>query len=103
KGSPRAGFSEWPGAGDQPGKLLSPLALGEMLRTEFAYFQINWGDLIDFAPTMLQPVGGMDRIARAFERRVRPMLRLGAEVREIRRAAEGVRILYRRRESGRLH
>ena len=103
KGSPRAGFGEWPGAGDQPGKLLSPLALGEMLRTEFAYFQINWGDLIDFAPTMLQPVGGMDRIARAFERRVRPMLRLGAEVREIRRAAEGVRILYRRQESGRLH
>ena len=103
KGSARAGFGEWPGAGDQPGKLLAPLALSEMLRTEFAYFQINWGDLIDFAPTMLQPVGGMDRIARAFERRVRPMLRLGAEVREIRRAGEGVRVLYRRRGSGRLH
>jgi monoamine oxidase len=103
KGSPRAGFGEWPGAGDRPGKVLSPLALSEMLRTDFAYFQINWGELIDFAPTMLQPVGGMDRIARAFERRVGPMLRLGAEVREIRRAGEGVRILYRRGAGGRGH
>ncbi|HUN48428.1 MAG TPA: flavin monoamine oxidase family protein [Stellaceae bacterium] len=95
KGSGRAGFSEWPGAGDAEGKLVAPLDRRELLRPPFAFFQQNWSELIDFAPTMLQPKGGMDQIARAFERAVRPMVRFRAEVREIRRHGEGVRIHYR--------
>ncbi len=94
-GSARAGFSEWPGAGLQEGKLLAPLDRAELLQPPFAFFQLDWGELIDFAPTMLQPKGGMDQIARAFERAVHPMIRFSTEVREIRRAGDGVRVVYR--------
>ena len=99
-GSSRLGYSEWPGAGARPGVTLKPLDRGELLKPVFAYFQLNWAEQIDFAPTMLQPVGGMDRIAAAFERRLRGSIRYGAEVREIRREGEGVRIVYRDRRDG---
>jgi monoamine oxidase len=44
--------------------------------------------------TMLQPVGGMDRIARAFESRLPGRITFGAHVREIRKRSAGVRIVY---------
>ncbi|MFI4988403.1 MAG: flavin monoamine oxidase family protein [Alphaproteobacteria bacterium] len=103
KGSPRAGYGEWPGAGLAAGTPLAPFGLDEILKTDFAYFQINFGELIDFAPTMLQPKGGMDRIAHAFERRIRALIRYHAEVKEIRRAGEGVRVLYRDGIAGKMH
>ena len=50
---------------------------------------------------MLQPVGGMDRIAAAFASRLRPMIRLNAEVKQIRRTGEhGARVVYRDRRTG---
>ena len=99
-GSGRLGYAEWPGAGARPGTPLAPLERAELLKPVFAYFQLNWAEFIDFAPTMLQPVGGMDRIAAAFERRLHNSIRYGAEVREIRRESEGVRVIYRDRRSG---
>jgi len=99
-GSSRLGYSEWPGAGARPGVPMKPLERAELLKPVFAYFQLNWAELIDFAPTMLQPAGGMDRITAAFERRLHPSIRYGAEVREIRRERAGVRIVYRDRVSG---
>ncbi|MGH7125691.1 MAG: flavin monoamine oxidase family protein [Stellaceae bacterium] len=98
--SERLGYREWPGAGARPGVALQPLERAELLKPVFAYFQLNWAEFIDFAPTMLQPVGGMDRIAAAFERRLHGKIRYGAEVREIRREGAGVRILYRDRRTG---
>jgi monoamine oxidase len=95
RGSVRGGFSEDPGAGDRPGTPNPPIPLGELLKAPFEYFTLNFAESIDFAPTMLQPVGGMDRIARAFERRVGSTIRFGAEVRQIRRAGERVRVVYR--------
>ncbi len=100
KGSGRLGYSDWPGAGARPGVPLAPLERAELLKPVFAYFQLNWAELIDFAPTMLQPVGGMDRIAAAFERRLHGKIRYDAAVREIRRAGAGVRIVYRDRRTG---
>ena len=98
--SSRLGYSEWPGAGARTGTPMPPLERAELLKPVFAYFQLNWAEFIDFAPTMLQPVGGMDRIAAAFETRLHGMIRYGAEVREIRRERDGVRVLYRDRRSG---
>jgi monoamine oxidase len=94
KGTSRAGYVDWPGAGPHPGKPLEPLPLADLLRTDFAYFQMNFAESVDFAPTMLQPTGGMDGIARAFERQVHRLIRYRAEVREIRRIGEGVRVVY---------
>ena len=99
-GSSRLGYSELPGAGARPGMSMEPLEREELLKPVFAYFQLNWAEAIDFAPTMLQPVGGMDRIAAAFEKRLHKMIRYDAVVREIRREHEGVRIVYRDRRGG---
>jgi monoamine oxidase len=99
KGSDRLGYSETPGAGARPGTPLEPIERAELLKPVFAYFQQNWAEFIDFAPTMMQPVGGMDRIAGAFERRLHGRIRYGAEVREIRREGAGVRIVYRDRRT----
>src|SRR5262249_31786258 len=101
-GSDRIGYRELPGAGARPGTPLEPLERSGLLKRVFAYFQLNWAELIDFAPTMLQPIGGMDRIAAAFERRLHGVIRYGAEVREIRRKGKGVRVVYRDRRSGAL-
>jgi monoamine oxidase len=46
----------------------------------------------DMQATMLQPVGGMDRIAYAFYDKVRPMVRLNTPVKAIRRIGQRVRI-----------
>jgi monoamine oxidase len=51
-------------------------------------------EIWDMQATMLQPVGGMDRIASAIAARVRPLVRFNTPVREIRRAGERVRILH---------
>ncbi len=45
--------------------------------------------------TMLQPVGGMDMIARAFEERVGHLITFDAEVLELRQDERGVRIPYK--------
>jgi monoamine oxidase len=44
---------------------------------------------VDYAATMLQPVGGMDRIAAALHAALGPSVLLGCEVVSLRRAAEG--------------
>jgi monoamine oxidase len=44
--------------------------------------------------TMFQPVGGMDRIAYAFAGKLGPVVQYDAPVREIRKTANGVRIVY---------
>jgi monoamine oxidase len=46
----------------------------------------------DMQATMLQPVGGMDRIAHAIYEQVKPAVRLGTPVTAIRRTGERVRI-----------
>jgi len=52
-------------------------------------------------PTMLHPVGGMDKLPVAIAAALRGRPRLNAEVREIRRSGEGVRIVYRDSRKGR--
>lgn len=48
----------------------------------------------DMQATMLQPVGGMDRIAHAIYDQIRAEVRLGAPVSQIRRNGNGVRIVH---------
>jgi monoamine oxidase len=102
RGSPRAGWAEPPGAGTEYGKLNEPLPLNTLTSVEFWEETSGFGDLYEQSATMLQPVGGMDRIAAAFAARVKPMLRFNAEVKQIRRAGErSTRVVYRNRASGR--
>src|SRR6267378_2055802 len=57
-------------------------------------------DLFDMQATMFQPVGGMDRIAAAFEKKLSHGIRFDASVEQIRKTPKGVRIGYRDRKTG---
>ncbi|MFN8511222.1 MAG: flavin monoamine oxidase family protein [Chloroflexia bacterium] len=93
RGSERRGYRETPGSGDQPGTLDAPYGLGALLQSGFwENFAGEWA--FDQQMTMLQPVGGMDRIAAAFAERIGDTIRYGCEVRELRRTATGVRVAY---------
>jgi monoamine oxidase len=55
------------------------------------------GALLDFQTTMFEPVGGMDMIARAFQRAVGDdLITLGARVTAIQQNAQGVTVAYER-------
>ena len=94
-GQPSSGYSDWPGGYDDPGKPLDPLAIKEMLPNRGAAFPQIFQAIIDMQPTMMQPVGGMDRIAHALYLAVQPSVRLGEPVTAIRREGDGVRIEHR--------
>jgi monoamine oxidase len=95
-GTSRGGYLEPPGAGLRPPGALNPtLDLGELLASDFWGYKLHFGEGFTQAATMMEPVGGMDMIARAFAERVGPMITYDAVVTEIRRDGEGARIVYR--------
>jgi len=55
---------------------------------------------VDHPHTMYQPVGGMDQIAKAFERELENMITYNAEVQELRQDADGVRVPWRNTATG---
>lgn len=93
EGSVRAGHGV---AKPAPGSLpafSAPVPLDRLLHPEL------WGALLhteypEFSATMLQPVGGMDRITHAFEQRLHDELQLGAVVRQVRQNGEGVSVTF---------
>lgn len=96
-GSPRAGFPGQQDTGSrQRGELLSPLQLQDLIGDTFWQQRQGFAEGIEQQATMLQPVGGMDRIARAFEAQVAADLVTDAVVTEIRKTASGVSIVYNR-------
>ncbi len=102
KGSSRRGYSTFPGASLEPGpgKREDPFDLKALIQSGFGnYFSSEYS--IDQQMTMFEPVGGIDQIAKAFEQRLSDKITYGAEVKEIRKTANGVRITYADR-TGRL-
>jgi monoamine oxidase len=99
KGVPTAaanlGFTDWPGGYDDPGTPLDPLILKEVLPNQGAAFPQIFESIIDMQPTMLQPVGGMDGIARALYRQVKASVRFNQPISAIRREGDRVRIEHR--------
>jgi monoamine oxidase len=92
--SNRRGFDKDPGGGiDSRPTLSDPLTLSQivqsglwrMLGTSFRY---------EFSPSMLQPVGGMDRIAMAMYREVAPLVQFGAKVVRIDQDERGVTVAH---------
>jgi monoamine oxidase len=92
-GSSRRGYATPQGAADSPGEVADPYDLSALLQLGFAGDAVSeWG--FDQQMTMFQPVGGMDQIAKALERQVGRLITYEAEVKQIRKTPEGVRILY---------
>jgi monoamine oxidase len=95
KGSTRSGYRALPGASFDTGVRRDPVDL-RLLLDENLWTGVVFEDIFVMQATMLQPVGGMDRIPAAFEKRLHSQIRLGAQVKQIRRLPKGVRIFYDR-------
>ena len=76
-----------------------PLGLSEVLRSRHWRYLGNFAEF-EFQTTMMQPVGGMDAIGRAFGRELDGAIRYGAKVTRIRQSGSGVAITYADRASG---
>jgi monoamine oxidase len=88
------GYTNSPGAIGGPGEATVPLDLEALVKAGYSSgleFLKNYNQ----QPTMLTPVGGMDRIPYAFAEKLGGVIHFNSPVREIRRlAAGGVRVLY---------
>ena len=101
KGSERGGYrGERVNAGLKPGALDDPLEFGELVNSDFWKYEPGLGHTLNQTPTLLQPVGGMDAIAKAFVERVGGLIRYRSVVEEIQKTGRGVRIVYRSGGSG---
>ena len=94
KGSPRAGYKVAPGAGRQDGVVDTPLNLTALLDGNF------WDEMLieetwDWQATMMQPVGGMDRIPYAFAKSLGDIIQYNSPVTAIRKTANGVAVSYK--------
>ena len=98
KGSSRSGYTEWPSAQSE-GKARDPLPLSLLLDMDL-WNGVIFEDIIDQQATMFQPVGGMDAIPKAFEKRLGKVIQHNCEVTELRRADKGVRVTYLDKKSG---
>jgi monoamine oxidase len=94
----RAGFPGQENVGSrQRGELLSPAQLQQLVTDFFWELRLSFSQGFDQQPTMLQPVGGMDRVARAFEAQVANDIVFQAVVTEVRKTATGTSVTYQDR------
>jgi monoamine oxidase len=77
----------------------APTALPELLHSGLWKF-LSIGNEYDFHTSIFQPVGGMDMIARAFQKRVGDLIRYNAKVTDIRQDDTGVTVTYVDRVGG---
>jgi len=92
-GSERAGYATQPGAGDETGVLSKPLDLHTLLDESF-WEGMFFEETFDMQATMFQCKGGNDRIAYAFDKKLGSVIQYNAPVKEIRKSAKGVRVVY---------
>ncbi len=90
----RRGYSVLPGGGDNPGTLSTPYDRHALFKSGVG-FAFGYEQFIDFQMSMLQIVGGADRLAKAFEQRLHPIISYGAIVKEIRHDGTGARVVCR--------
>jgi monoamine oxidase len=102
KGSQRSGFKVPPGAGKQPPEAIDPLPMHALLDADL-WSGMLAEEIIDWQPTMFQPIGGMDRIPYAFGKNLGDVVRYRAEVKKLRQSATGVTVVYRDRATGTDH
>jgi len=93
EGTERAGYAVARDGGVVSPRFRKPLGLHELLRANFIKGEF-YEDRLDWQATMLQPVGGMDRIAYGFAERLGDSVLYRCAVREIRRTETGARVLY---------
>ena len=97
KASARRGYIDSPGPGDKEGKIGDPMTLAAM--AESGLLDPDFYNVAEYTyelqGTLFQAVGGMDRIAAAFEQRVGGQIHRGAEVSAIHNVEKGVKVVYK--------
>ncbi len=78
----------------EEGSIQAPLALDDILKSDFWQFKMHFAEMADQATTMMQPTGGMDQIPRAFERRIKTKILYNAPVRSIMNRSDHVQVVY---------
>ena len=100
KGIARRGYTTAPGAANQAGTMADPHKLSDILSSglmdpdfyhvaEYTY---------ELQMSMFQAVGGMDKIAQAFEKELGKNIQFNTEVTAIRNTSNGVTIKYKNKE-----
>ena len=93
-GTPRSrGYRVPPGPGEDEGEVGKPLPRSALLAAELGFRHFALRSPIQ-QPAMLQIVGGTDRLALAFARKLESRLLLGAPVRELHQDERGVRVIH---------
>jgi len=88
-GTEGRGWKVHPGAGLIAGEESEPYAFSDVLNSRL-WQHFNSVTEFDMQHTMFQPVGGMDQIARGFDKAIAHMLHLNTEVEQIRQNDQGV-------------
>jgi monoamine oxidase len=99
KGSERSGYKVTPGAGEQGGVIRDPLDMHALLDADL-WEDLLYEEQIWWQATMFQPIGGMDRIPAAFEKRLADLIRFNSPVEQIRKTPAGVRVVYHEGKTG---
>ena len=100
-GSDRAGYAVPPGAGNNAGVLAKPIDMHTLLDADF-WSGLLYEETYDWQATMMQPVGGMDRIPYAFSKALGSIIKFDSPVTEIRKTSKGVRIALHREGNAQL-
>jgi len=92
-GTGRAGYKVAPGAGKQVGVPDVPLDMKVLLDENF-WASMLFEDTWDWQATMMQPVGGLDKIPYAFAAALGPVVHYNSPVTAIKRTDSGVAVNY---------
>jgi monoamine oxidase len=92
--SEHRGYARDPAAGLMPlAKPSKPINMSELLQSRL-WSQINIGQLYEFQTSIFEPVGGMDMIAKGFEREVGNLIRHNTKVTKIEQSEQGVTVSF---------
>ncbi|EJL90434.1 monoamine oxidase [Herbaspirillum sp. CF444] len=81
-GTRRSGYSVYPGAGKDGGQRPEPLDFRVFLDRRL-WYPLWYDEHLEYQSTMLQPVGGMDKIAEAFRKQLQQSIRFNTRVSQI--------------------
>ncbi|MFC4776836.1 flavin monoamine oxidase family protein [Paenibacillus sp. GCM10023252] len=99
KGSSRGGYKEEPGSRLDAGVIRDPFDMKAIIGSGFGnFFSGEYG--YDQQMMMFHPVGGIDAIAKAFEKKVGHHIKFGSEVMEIKQSDSGVTVVYKNLDTG---
>ncbi|WP_234734145.1 flavin monoamine oxidase family protein [Tellurirhabdus bombi] len=102
KASERRGYKTPQGGGNKPGEFTEAYRLLDYIRSGMFHPSVsNIGEYTLYQqPPMLQPIGGMDQIPKAFEKALPGKIVYQAEIKEIRKTQPGIRIVYTDKKTG---